>query len=75
MCVSIPDGDAWVFKVSMECLEVISTIVSIPDGDAWVFKGEFNSRSAIPAQNVSIPDGDAWVFKAEPLKLLAVHQG
>jgi hypothetical protein len=36
--VSIPDGDAWVFKVCHSICIPIHTVVSIPDGDAWVFK-------------------------------------
>ena len=36
--VSIPDGDAWVFKASVSAASVPAWTVSIPDGDAWVFK-------------------------------------
>ena len=38
LVVSIPDGDAWVFKVSTHFAAAALAAVSIPDGDAWVFK-------------------------------------
>ena len=37
--VSIPDGDAWVFKAALRGGGGGHKVpVSIPDGDAWVFK-------------------------------------
>ena len=38
LLVSIPDGDAWVFKGRFSRLSCVVPAVSIPDGDAWVFK-------------------------------------
>ena len=60
--VSIPDGDAWVFKAVGSATAMTLAQFQSPMGMHGFSKG----RPTHPGEShcaVSIPDGDAWVFK------------
>ena len=62
--VSIPDGDAWVFKAGEQRDRQGLTIGFNPRWGCMGFQRQHTARRLAVATSVSIPDGDAWVFKA-----------